>query len=69
MNELKSIRKSLRLTQDDVAREIGCKRSAIAHYENGRRSPDLDMCRKLVSVFCMHGADVGIDEVFPPKAA
>ncbi|MGP2733851.1 helix-turn-helix transcriptional regulator [Serratia bockelmannii] len=67
MNKLKAIRKSLRLTQADVAREMGCERSAIGHYESGRRSPDLDTCRKLVSVLRSYGAGVGLDDVFPPR--
>ncbi|HCU0428852.1 helix-turn-helix transcriptional regulator [Serratia marcescens] len=68
MNKLKTIRKSLRLTQAEVASAMGCKRSAIGHYESGRRSPDLNTCRKLVSIFCSHGARVGLDDLFPPSS-
>lgn len=69
MNRIKDFRKSLGLTQDEFAQKLGCKRATFAHYENGRRSPNLEMCRKVVATFRELGTSLNIDDVFPPKAA
>lgn len=67
VNKIKEVRKSLRLTQFDVAQAAGCTPGAIAHYENGRRTLNISMCRKLISVFNKFGANIGIDDLFPPE--
>lgn len=41
----------LGLTQDELAKEVGCTRSTIAHYENGHIQPSLDMAKKLANRF------------------
>lgn len=69
MSNIKTIRERLRMTQAALAVSVGVTQSAIAHYENERRKPGLDECRKIVSAFNTHGADVTLDEVFPPAAA
>lgn len=38
---LKEERQALELSQDDVARKLGIKRSTYAHYETGVAFPDL----------------------------
>ena len=39
-----------------VALDLNISREALSHYENGKRSPDLEMLRKLSKYF-----DVSID--------
>lgn len=51
MNDrIKTIRKSLGLTQDDFGKKIGLARNSIANYEIGRREPTnsiiLSICRE-----------------------
>lgn len=69
MNNLRSIRKKLGLTQGQLASELGLTKGAIGHYENGRRSLNVSQCRMIITVFNNHGAGVGIDDIFPPTAA
>ena len=53
---LKIIRKQKNLNQLKVALDLNISREALSHYENGKRSPDIQMLRKLSSYF-----DVSID--------
>lgn len=53
---LKKIRKARHLNQLKVAMDLNISREALSHYENGKRSPDIDMLIKLSDYF-----DVSID--------
>lgn len=53
---LKVVRKQRKLNQLKVALDLNISREALSHYENGKRSPDIDMLRKLSEYF-----DVSID--------
>lgn len=48
---LKLIRKQRKLNQLKVASDLNISREALSHYENGKRSPDIDMLRKLSKYF------------------
>ena len=48
---LKIIRKQKNLNQLKVALDLNISREALSHYENGKRSPDIDMLRKLSEYF------------------
>ena len=48
---LKIIRKQKNLNQLKVALDIHISREALSHYENGKRSPDIEMLRKLSAYF------------------
>jgi repressor LexA len=50
-NNLKTIRKSLGLTQQQVADAVELTRQAYNHYETQRRKPDPEMLKKLATVF------------------
>ena len=60
---LKIIRKQRKYSQLKVALDLNVSREALSHYENGKRSPDLEMLRELskyfnVSIdFLVNGAD------------
>ena len=53
---LRLIRKQKNLNQLKVAMDLNISREALSHYENGKRSPDVDMLRTLSNYF-----DVSID--------
>ena len=48
---LKKIRKIKNLNQLKVAMDLNISREALSHYENGKRSPDIQMLRKLSKYF------------------
>ena len=48
---LKKIRKKKKLNQLKVALDLNISREALSHYENGKRSPDLQMLRRLSEYF------------------
>jgi len=48
---LRLIRKQRKLSQLKVAMDLNISREALSHYENGKRSPDVQMLRALSSYF------------------
>lgn len=48
---LKIIRKKKNLNQLKVALDMNISREALSHYENGKRSPDVQMLRRLSAYF------------------
>lgn len=66
MSNLKTIREKAGVTQATLAQIIGMTQGAIAHYESGRRKPPLDECRRIVAALNTNGAEVTLDDVFPP---
>ena len=48
---LKKIRRQKNYTQLKVAMDLHITREALSYYENGKRSPDLQMLRKLSAYF------------------
>ena len=64
---LKLIRRQKGLNQLKVAMDLNISREALSHYENGKRSPDVEMLRRLSCYF-----NVSIDflvngEEFSPR--
>ena len=51
MKGLKEIRKRKKYSQLKVAMDLAISREALSHYENGKRSPDLEMLVKLSRYF------------------
>lgn len=48
---LKMVRKQRKLSQLKVAMDLCISREALSYYENGKRSPDIQMLRILSSYF------------------
>ncbi len=48
---LSMIRKQKNLNQLKVALDLNISREALSHYENGKRSPDIQMLRRLSEYF------------------
>lgn len=48
---LKTMRKMLRYTQEEVAEKIGVSRQAVAKWESGETVPDINNCRELANLY------------------
>jgi len=51
MNRLVELRKEKKMTQKEIASEIGIARTTYVRYENGEIQPPLDMIIKLSTLF------------------
>lgn len=61
---LKAARVNARLTQVEVAKVIGKTKTTIQNYENGKSIPDVEMAKRLTSLY-----GVSIDDViFLPQS-
>ena len=59
ITNLKSIRESRGMTQQELADRIGMRRETILHLENNRYNPSLEMALKIAQVF-----DLRVEELF-----
>ena len=50
-NELKLIRKALKINQSEMADQLGIKRSRLGSYEEGRAMPDIEMFLKICKTY------------------
>ena len=48
---LKEVRESYGMTQQDLADQVGIRRETIVHLENNRYNPSLEMALKIAQVF------------------
>jgi transcriptional regulator with XRE-family HTH domain len=62
--KLKALRNLHYMTQQEVAEKIGVTRSAYSNYEQGLRTPDLEVVKKICLLYEI-SADflLGIDEI------
>ena len=63
MNNLKSIRERLGITQQAMADGIGCTQGNIGHYERGQTLPP-DMARKVIDFSASKGLHITFDHVY-----
>ena len=59
---LKSVRESRGMTQQELADRIGMRRETILHLENNRYNPSLEMALKIAQVF-----DLRVEDLFQLK--
>ena len=50
-NSLRKLRKSRRITQAQLASELGLSKSTISMYECGKREPEIEVLKKLAAFF------------------
>ena len=58
-DKIKDLRKSKKLTQGDLAKELGVSRQTVFSIESGRSEPSLPLAIKICSIF-----DAAIDDLF-----
>ncbi|HFH3021168.1 helix-turn-helix transcriptional regulator [Pseudomonas aeruginosa] len=69
MSALKAARKQAGLTQTELAKSVGLTQGAITHYETGRRTPELNLCRRIVAALNAGGSSFSLEDVFPEPEA
>ena len=62
ITNLKSVRESRGMTQQELADCIGMRRETILHLENNRYNPSLEMALKIAQVF-----DLRVEGLFQLK--
>ena len=62
ITNLKSVRETRGMTQQELADRIGMRRETILHLENNRYNPSLEMALKITQVF-----DLRVEELFQLK--
>lgn len=62
VSNLKTVRESIGMTQQELADRIGIRRETILHLENNRYNPSLEMALKIAQVF-----DLRVEELFQLK--
>lgn len=50
-NRLKELRKSIKLTQDELSEKLNLSRSTVSSYERGIREPDFETLEKIADFF------------------
>ena len=58
ITNLKSVRESTGMTQQELADLIGMRRGTILHLENNRYNPSLEMALKIAQVFNLKVEDL-----------
>ena len=67
MSGLKETRKKRKLNQLKVAMDLSISREALSYYENGKRSPDIDMLVRLSEYFNVSIDYLILGKEFLPK--
>ena len=67
MKGLKKIRKEKKYSQLKVAFALSISREALSHYENGKRSPDVDMLVRMSDYFDVSVHYLITGEEFKPR--
>ena len=62
ISNLKTVRESRGMTQQELADRIGMRRETILHLENNRYNPSLEMALKIAQVF-----DLRVEDLFQLK--
>ena len=64
MNNLKAIRKHIKLTQSELAKMIGCSPANICHYENKNQPISIEVAKKILAVAKEHGLEASLEYLY-----
>ena len=69
MNQIKVFRnkRTPKITQDQLADQIGYKKKRLANYETLYRTPKITNCQAIVKGLNELGVNCTLDDVFPPE--
>lgn len=63
----KKIRLKLRMTRNQMAKQLDRSVGAISHYENGIRTPPMYIFQKIVLLGRKKGIAVKLNDIYPPR--
>lgn len=63
MRPFRAIRERMKLTQVQLAAELGCTQGNVSFYERGQKVPP-DVAGRLIAVASKHGHTVTFDDVY-----
>lgn len=66
MNNVKTIRERLGLTQAALAEGMGCTQGNVGHYEKGQTVPP-EAARSLIAFAKTKGLEVSFDDIYGPE--
>lgn len=64
---LKELRARSKETQQTAAKSIGVKRSTYSHYENGRRTPNINVAQRIAKHFGVSTDDIYFLNIYGSK--
>ena len=64
MNNLKAIRKHIKLTQAELGKMIGCTQGNIGHYERGGQNLGIEVAKKILAVAKEHGLETSLEYLY-----
>lgn len=65
MHPMRRFRERVGMSQAQLGAAIGRTQSAVAHYENGCRTPPVDTARRFLVLANSHGIKLSLDDLYP----
>ncbi|MCX7884565.1 MAG: helix-turn-helix domain-containing protein [Caloramator sp.] len=56
--KIRDLRKSMGFTQEELGKKLNLRKSTISQYENNKNTPDIEILKKMASIF-----SVSLDEL------
>ena len=67
MNNLKNIRKQMKLSQAKLAELIGCAQSNVGHYESRNQTIRPEVAQRIISVAKDRGLNISYEDIYGEK--
>lgn len=68
MNQIKSIRTRVGLTQAKFGDCIGCTQSAVGQFERGESDPSIEKAARIIDLAHSHGLELQLEHIYGLKA-
>ena len=67
MNQIKSIRTYVGLTQAKFGDCIGCTQSAVGQFERGESDPTIEKAARIIDLALSHGLSIQLEHIYGLK--
>lgn len=68
MNKFHATRKSLEMTQAELAERLGVTQSSVSFYEKGGMTPSPEVVGKLIDIAKSRGIELSFDDIYRRRA-